>query len=232
MSTRNVLVIGIDAETYSRLAPLLERDAFEVDRFPGASGALELLASVAFRALIVGYPLAATQDQLLLGDFLPRLRMPGSVNLGTPLVLVSAPEHLAEAQTYLGRGANRALSIAETDDRLLSEVSDLLAVAPRAALREMLRLELKLGDERTLILCQTENVSPTGMLVRTEKRFAVGTELAFELTISGDSRAVRGRAQVVRHTLGGRDMVSGMGLRFIGFEGDGHNRFAKAVLRR
>lgn len=227
MDRRNVLVVGIAADTYQKIAPLLQREDFEVDRFPGATGALELLASVTFRALIVGYPLADTKTEA----FLAAIRAPGSLSLRTPLVLVAEPAQLDAATALVGRGANRVVSLEESEQRLQREVSELLAVAPRAALREMLRLELRLGDERTLVLCQTHDVSSTGMLVRTERRFPLGTEIGFELTLSGDPRGVRGRAQVVRHTMSGRDPVSGMALRFLAFESDGLARFVHALTR-
>ena len=42
---RNVLAIGVDPEEFARVAPFLGRDAFDVDRFPSGSGALELTAN-------------------------------------------------------------------------------------------------------------------------------------------------------------------------------------------
>jgi Tfp pilus assembly protein PilZ len=228
---QNVLIVGVEASTFEKIAPVLSRDAFDVDRFPGASGALELLSTVTFRALIVGYPLA----DLPVDAFLARVRASGSPSRHTPLILLAPGEKAAEAATWIGRGANRVVALESTDEVLQREISELLAVAPRAALREMLRLELRLADQgshSTLVLCQTENVSATGMLVRTDRRFDIGSELGFELTLSGDPRSVKGRARVVRHTFPGRDSVNGMGLRFVSFEGDGQTRFQNALAKR
>lgn len=228
---QNVLIVGVDSPTFEKIAPVLAREAFEVDRFPGASGALELLAAgVPFRALVVGFPLV----DLPIGQFLAAVRARNAPSLHTPLVLVAAEDRVAEAASWIGRGANRVVSLASDEALLQSEVSALLAVAPRASFREMLRLELRLAEANansTLVLCQTENVSATGMLVRTDRRFDLGSEIGFELNLSGDPRAVKGRARVVRHTLPGRDPVNGMGLRFVAFEADGQARFLAALAR-
>ncbi len=48
---RNVLIVEIDKETFEVFAPMLERKHFDVDRFPGAKGAMELVMLVPFEAL-------------------------------------------------------------------------------------------------------------------------------------------------------------------------------------
>lgn len=218
---RNLLVIGVDAAVYAKIAPVLERVDFEVDRFPSAAGVLDLVERIPFMVLIAGFPL----PDLPVQELLDAVRRPGSPCRRSPLLLVASAAELEHAASYLGRGANRVVSLAETDERLQSVVSELLQVAPRSSLRTMLRIEVRLGDDRTLILCQTENLSATGMLIRTERRFPVGTELAFEFTLGEDRRPLKGKAEVVRHTLLGRDPASGMGLRLVSFEGDGEARY-------
>lgn len=81
-----------------------------------------------------------------------------------------------------------------------------------------------------MILCQTENFSGTGMLIKTERRYDVGTRLGFEFSL-GDDRPIHGVAEVVRHTLIGRDQVGGIGVRFLSFAGDSQRRF-EAFLQR
>jgi hypothetical protein len=81
-------------------------------------------------------------------------------------------------------------------------------------------------------MCQTENVSTTGMLVRSNVGYPPGTRLGFEFLLLGDSRAVKGEAEVVRHTTIGREAVRGIGCRFVSFEGDGEKRFLEYMKKQ
>ena len=83
----------------------------------------------------------------------------------------------------------------------------------------------RLGGARDMILCQTENISSSGMLIKTDKRYEVGAEIEFEFTLPNDERPISGRAAIVRHTQIGRDQVGGVGLRFLSFSGDSQRRF-------
>ncbi len=227
-SRRNVLAIGVDAPTFDKVAPFLERSTFEVDRFPRGRTSLELISVVSFDVLLVRYPLP---DMPVL-DFLGELRKPGSNCLRTPVVLLTEEERMEEARYYIGKGANRALCIADTSDQLQNAVSDLLQVAPRVAVRVMASLQVKLEEGTSLAMCQTENVSATGMLVRSNVGYPPGTRLGFEFLLLGDSRAVKGEAEVVRHTTIGREAVRGVGCRFISFEEDGEKRFRDHLNRQ
>jgi DNA-binding response OmpR family regulator len=224
---RNILVVGVDPQTYGKIAPVLERVEFEVDRFPSAASALELIERIPFMVLVVGFPLADIPVQ----ELLDAVRRPGSPCRRSPLLLLTTPAEAGHATTYVGRGANRVVSLAEPDERLQAEVTELLRVAPRSAVRTMLRIEVRVGDDRTLLLCQTENISATGLLIRTERRFPLGTRVTFELALGDERHPIRGRAQVVRHTLLGRDPASGMGLRLMGFEDDAETRFLDHLRR-
>jgi Tfp pilus assembly protein PilZ/CheY-like chemotaxis protein len=224
---RNALAIGLDPEEFGRVAPFLERDAFDVDRFPSGTGALELTAEVAIEVLLVRYPL----PDLELDRFLAEIRDPESLCLSSPIVLLTTAERLAEAGAYIGRGANRVIDIETAESEIQDTISALLAVAPRKAARFLARLEIKLGGAKDMILCQTENLSDSGMLIRTERRYDIGTEIHFEFTLPNDVRPVAGVAQVVRHTMIGRDRVGGIAVRFLSFAGDSERRFESFLER-
>ena len=78
---RNVLAIGVNPDEFGRVAPFLARDAFDVDRFPSGSGALELTAQVAIEVLLVRFPL----PDLELDRFLAEIRQPQSPCLSSPI---------------------------------------------------------------------------------------------------------------------------------------------------
>ncbi|RMH18682.1 MAG: hypothetical protein D6696_12545 [Acidobacteria bacterium] len=220
--TRNVLVVGVSPEEFTRVAPFLERSSFDVDRFPSASGAIELISQVPFEVLIVRFPL----PDMELEDFLDAVRRDGSPCLRSPLLLLSASAgDREEAERYVGRGANRVLPLEETERAIQREVSALLQVAPRKAARFVAKLEIKLGGAKDMIICQTENISASGMLIKTDRRYDKGTQIAVEFTIGDDPRPIQALAEVVRHTMIGRDQVGGIGVRFLSFTGDSQRRF-------
>lgn len=219
--SRNVLAIGMTQEEFQRLVPFLARNAFDVDRFPSSSGALELIANVAFELLLVRYPLRDME----LERFLGAVRQPGGPCHHASLLLLATATKLAEAQRFIGRGANRALSLEASEGEIQESVSSVLDVAPRKSARFMTRLEIKLGGATDMMLCQTENTSATGLLIRCDRLYDLGTEIDFEFTLPGDQRAVAGVAEIVRNTPldGGR--ANGIGMRFLSFAGDSQRRF-------
>jgi CheY-like chemotaxis protein len=224
---KNVLAIGVTPREFEHVAPFLARGEFDVDRFPTGAGALELTNRVPIAVLLVRYPL----PDLEVTEFLDEIRRPESPCRQSPVLLLAGRERLGEAEAYIGRGANRVVDIDKDQPEIQGVVSSLLDVAPRKSARFLARLEIKLGGAKDMILCQTENFSGTGMLIKTERRYDLGTKLGFEFTLEEDHRPVAGVAEVVRHTLIGRDQVGGIGVRFLEFEGDSQRRF-DAFLQR
>ncbi len=225
-SIRNILVVGVSPEEFGRVAPFLDRDGFDVDRFPGADGALDLLSAVAFEVVMVRFPLL----DMPLEQFLGTVRGVGSPCRQSPLVLL-ATDGAQAAEAYIGHGANRVVRLEESEATIQLQVSSLLNVAPRKAARFITRLEVKMGGAKDMMQCQTENISETGLLVTTDRRYDLGTKINLELNVEGDQRAIVAVAEVVRHTLTGRDEVSGLGMRFLSFAGDSQRRF-QAFLQR
>ncbi len=222
---RNVLVIGVSPEEFGRVAPFLARDAFDVDRFPSGTGALELTAYVSIEVLLVRYPL----PDMDLGVFLQAVRQPDSKCLTSPILLLADADSATETSSYIGRGANRVLHLEDAEDELQATVSSLLAVAPRKNARFLARMEIKLGGAKDMILCQTENLSASGILIKTERRYEKGTRIDFEFSLPDDIRPISGVAEVVRQTMVGRDKVGGIGMRFLSFAGDSQRRFESYV---
>jgi CheY-like chemotaxis protein len=221
-SARNVLMIGVDSDTFAKIAPMLERATVEVDRFPRGRSSLELLSAVSFDALLVGFPLPDMEVE----EFLAEIRKQDSLTRRTPLLLLTNEEREEEARRrFIGKGANRVVPVSTSAELLQSAVSGLLEVAPRVGARVMASLEVQLEEGKTLAMCQTENISSTGMLIRTYVGYPIGTRLSFEFALPTDGRPVRGEAEVVRHTYVDRERVRGVGARFLSFEGNGLRRF-------
>ena len=98
----------------------------------------------------------------------------------------------------------------------------------------MVQLDATIDDGRIARMCQTENVSKSGMLVRTRAPLPIGTEVAIQFLFRGDDELtqrdlpggyafVEGMAVVVRHTHPAKEEATGMGLQFLKLEEHGRN---------
>ena len=111
--------------------------------------------------------------------------------------------------------------------RMARTIADLLAVAPRLALKTMLRLEMFLDSATEKRVAQTDNLSASGMLVQGRSRYDEGTAFRFEFTPPGELRPIKGTGEVVRRTTPAREGVEGFAARFAEFEADGHDRLRR-----
>ncbi len=215
----NTLVVGFSRREFARLASSLDDDG-RLDRIPSAAGALELTSRVPFELLLVRSPLR----DMTLNKFLDRVRSPGGPCKQSPLMLL-CPEKAAKAEWYVGRGADRAICLEDEATEIRAAISSLLAAASRRASRFKVRLRVELSNFLDKILCRTENVSASGMLIKTRQRFDPGTRIRFDFSLPADDRAINGIGEVVRHTEPGRDPVGGLALRNLSFAGHSQQRF-------
>jgi hypothetical protein len=208
---RRILAVGLEPELYGRIEALLNRSYFEVDRVPrGGSGRL-LCAEIAFDLILVRFPLPDMEA----GELLAAVRGGGSPCAGSQILLLPDEARLAEAALLVGHGADLVRAADRTGEVLSAIAAGLLHVAPRLASRRMVRLQARLGDGDGQSLCQTADLSISGMFVRTEARYPLGTMLTFELLLPGEREAVAGSAEVVRHVPGGPGLEEGIGLRYV-----------------
>ncbi len=220
---RSLLVVNADQELFDKIAPLLNREELEVDRFPRAKSALELVSRVPVDVLVIGYPLPDVPVQ----ELLDAVRATASPCRQSPLLLLARRDELEEARRFIGHGANEAVAVEESAERLQAAISRLLAVAPRSSLRTMVRIVVNIGEGATLEMAQSENLSATGMLVRTGEVYPIGSRMSFEFHLGGESQPIRGEGEVVRQTTAGRESVRGIGIRFLSIERDGMARLQR-----
>ena len=219
---RRVLVVTADPEAFDRAAPVLRREAMDVDRMVQADSALELIDEIRFDLIILVEPVSG----MPLSSFVRALRKAGSSSERASVVVFAAEEGLEEFRPLVGHGVNRLLGIARFESQLEDVVSELLHVADRATCRTMLRVDLGVQSTNgNRVLCQTENLSATGVLVR-GPQLPVGSVFDFELTFEEHPKPLRGKARVVRHTIPS-EPVRGFGAHFLSFEGDGRERLTE-----
>jgi len=208
-----VLLVGLDEQAVARVREALAPTAVAMATVADGRSALEMAASRRFAGLIVSYPL----PDLPMSVFLDAVRRRGSAWQSTALLVVTGSEMRADAEVYVGRGANRVVTTEEAGLVLADLLERLLATAPRVALKVPGRIEVRADSYVRRVLCQTWNVSETGMLLRGPHTYPPATELRFELFMPGDVEPVRGRARVVRQTLPPREPMPGIGVAFSSF---------------
>jgi ActR/RegA family two-component response regulator len=204
---RNVLVVGVSQGRYDRIAPVLRRREFDVDRFPGVAGALDLLDAVQFAGLIIGVPLA-DGDPL---RFLLAVRR-SVKNARVVVALLHPSEHRDEAAALLEAGADHLLGWDATAAEVESFVASALGVPPRDGVRLPVRLKVRLSAAGELLVATTENLSATGMLVECHGSLLVGDRLRCAIDLGGSS--IEAIAEVVRIADPAFDGIEGYGLHF------------------
>ncbi len=217
---RSTLVVGVEPKVFDRISKILKKHGFVSDFSETGGGALESTSFLPFDAIVAGFPL----PDMPVPQFLDAVRAKDSPCRQTAVVLLAAPEALPDALALVGKGANRAFPVEEIDD-LAHEISRLLEVPPRFPMRTVSRLKVQLSWGTSHTMCQTENVSTHGMLIKTDHPYPTGTQMAFELAMPGDAEPVRGFAVVVRQTQKTRERASGVGVRFSSFKGGDKARF-------
>ncbi len=157
-----------------------------------------------------------------LDSFLKSLSSDGPASKG-PAVALLADEHLMpEIEPYLDDD-HRFLPAHMKPEELQSGILELIGDTPRVAPRLMLRLEVQLGAGKLIRMCQTDNISESGMLVRCQESIAVGSEVRLAISLPSSADSVHVKAEVVRQTDPDRESVRGLGLRFVEFEGQGRD---------
>ena len=112
------------------------------------------------------------------------------------------------------------------------------APADRRSVRLMVQLDATIDDGKIARMCQTENLSKSGMLVRTSAPLPIGTKVDIQFLFRGDPALepeqlpggyafVEGEALVVRHTEPAKEPTFGMGLQFVRLEEHGKNLLGK-----
>lgn len=216
-SPRHVLVVGADRNALDRVAPMLRRGEFDVHTVAESSLVLDLLQSTSFELLVVAYP----TREISVDDVLNSVRSEESTCRHAGILLLASGDKLDEAQQYLERGANRAVSTTWATARLWQVVGDLMNVAPRVFIRALVDIDVETGMNITEDLCRTENISESGMLLHGAAAYPSGTNFDFAFALPGSSTLIEGAAEIVRSADLEREGVSGFGARFVSIRGNG-----------
>ena len=219
--TKMVVLTRTDQETFAKAKDAARGSDLDLTHAPWDDNTLELVQSSQFDSIIIGFPGPITA----LRRFVKCIRAPGSASQRSGVVLLSDPEYIDAAQTFVGVGVgiNRAITTEQINDRLVPTINELSSVAPRVDVRAPTRVILHLEQRPLHTFCQTENVSETGMLLRGFGHYPPGTMIDFEINIPGQCDPIRGTATIARTTNVTLERMEGVGARFQSFMGqDGY----------
>lgn len=226
MKNLHVLAVGNGSSKLAAGAPALLRQGLDVDRVSSSETALELARNVRFHLTLLDY----SPSGIAVRDLARELVAAGLPDHRTHVVLVAAPDKIEEARTYVGDVVDGVLSADATPEESAQVLHEILGAPPRVGIRVPVRVEVILEEGPSLVFRQTEDLSATGMLVRTPHALPVGTEVSFRLDLPGARSSIEGRAQVIRHVLdAGTQTVLATGLRFVSFKGDHDGRLRSFV---
>jgi CheY-like chemotaxis protein len=219
-SKKSILVVGLEVGTFRSIDALLSRSHFAVDRVKHGESGLALSGHVRFDLLIVRHPL----PDMTTAEFVGVLRRRGWVSSQAQLLVLAEDDKLAELKGQVNDALSAVLSVSQPAAVLDEVAGRLLKVAPRQATRLLVKLRARLESGDVLLMCQTENLSAGGMLVRTDQSLPKGTPAGFQFSLPGDREPLLGEAEVVRHAVPDIEKLVGIGLKFLSFKGNDKSR--------
>ena len=213
-----VLEAVANPEISARIEPLLARAGAKATRVEDG-GAFALAARRPFDLVIAQCPLAGMSADKILEC----LRIPPAGTVETPAVLLTREAYLPTIERIPPEHrAGATISSALSDG--LRAIADALKIGDRASVRLMVQIEMIVESSRFQRMCQTQDISPSGMLLRTRRTLPVGAVLPFSLELPEETEPIHGRGEIVRHATTEREPVPAMGVRFLGLHGNGPAR--------
>ena len=205
MADKRVLSVGVEDESLSAVSGHLEQAEYAVENAPTPRSASTMLVGVHFDLVILAHP----QVGLDLQRFLAEIRHTTSESKGAKVLVLAANPGHAELQGL----HERRLEILSHDQALVGDLAaKVLAGDPRMRIAAMVRLKADLPYGKSLRICQSENLSISGMLVRTNDTLPIDTKVFVDFKLPDGKDSVQTRARVVRLT--GPGEIPGIALEF------------------
>ncbi|MEJ2085993.1 MAG: PilZ domain-containing protein [Acidobacteriota bacterium] len=227
---KKILAIVPQQEIYDKLDPVLQRDSLDVSHAANATSSLILATNVRFDLIIAEYPL----PDLSIIDFLGILRAPKLPCDKTPIFLIVEDEHLASvAKLIEDKDSISVLAQGSAAGHLQQELARGLSdVAIRKTSRLLVQIQTEMDAGNLMRVCQTSNLSESGMLLHTSRLLPVDTEAHVSFNLPGDPRTIEGQIRVVRHTDAQREQLPGMGVQFTQLEASAQEKLRQYVDNR
>ncbi len=179
---KNILVVGVEENTYSEIASVLTRNDFAVDRIPSPAAALELVTLVGFKAIIVNHPLKT----MPLEDFLAATKETGSASREALVAVFVSSTKPADDLAVTPDGVDVVIGPFGGQSVRDLQLCKLLGIVPRAAVRVKVNTDVTLVDhQNNRIMAQTKDLSTSGFFAITDPARSGGQPCTGDLQFSG-----------------------------------------------
>ena len=215
-----VLLAGIPRSSFDELAPVLDRQKVMVVQVTSAEDSTKFAHSERVDLVILNSQPTTTS----LEDVIRTIRSESSASNMASILVLANPGSADEARQLIDRGVNRVMLAVDPPELIAQQVAELLEIASRKKLRLPTRLLVELADGSEEVLGAVVNMSAAGLLLETDADIEPGQHVIISIDIDSQDEPVLGKAEVVRKADPIRDGVMGVGIRFLGFAGDGHVR--------
>lgn len=216
----SILFIGPHRQVHDLFNPLWAELEIEKQRFTSTEAAVEVLHSGSPPgAILISYPLWDSSVE----DILAAMGRILGPEKQIPVVLLAPEDTLFEVAGLEDRGV-QVLSEGKSPEELRKSLHGLLAHTQRDHPRFIVRMSVQVGAGSVLRACQSEDISLSGMLIRTSEEFPIGADLELEFAPDDDEEPIRCQARVMRFTNPENEQNRGMGVRFLAFENGGEQR--------
>ena len=220
-----VLLAGIPRSSFDGLAPVLDRQKVYVVQVTSAEDSTKFSYSERVELVILNSQPKTTS----LEEVVRTIRAKSSASNKASILVLAEPGDADEARQLLGRGVNRVMLAVDPPELIAQQVAGLLEIAARTKLRLSTRVSVEVADGWKKAMGSVVNMSAAGLLLETDADIQPGQNVIISIDIDPQDNPVSGMAEVVRKADPNRDGVMGVGVRFLGFVGDGHERL-QAIL--
>jgi hypothetical protein len=213
---KRILVTGLEKGTFERFAPELRREALKVDWTATLEEGVALGVKNRYDLIIMDAEPCDWPLPKVVGGF----RSGSSMSSDSAIMVLSGPDHADAAQELKSCGVNRIMLISDPPEVIREQLLGLLNVAPRTSVRLPINLETAQRSIGGELFCQTENLSISGMFIRTRHRPQIGSTAAFKIHLADGGGTVTGRGEIIRHSSPEKEGIDGVAIRFLNFGGN------------
>ena len=217
MERQKIVAIGADGGLLEHLEELFSQSPVEVQRFENPRHALALLEAFDIDLVLVEYPL----KEHIISEFLVEVVEKSSSERLKILVLATEEtrDELIEAV-----GAHYPVVGSADPSVLRTQVASHLLEWPARPKRLMVKMQVRMGGTGLLRMAQTENLSESGVLIRTREKVPVGSEIDLELSLPGSAGPIKAVGEVMRYQQGEGGETQGLGVAFTRLTGEAAER--------
>ena len=191
LERQKIVAVGPESGLMEHLEELFSRAPVEVHRVNNPRHALDLLEAFDIDLMLVEHPL----EEHTMREFVVDAAEKSSGRLKI-LVLASEETH-AELIAAVG---DRYPVVGSADPTVLrSQVARHLLDWPARPKRLMVTMQVQMGGPGLLRMAQTENLSESGVLIRTREKIPVGSEIDLELSLPGAVGPMKAVGEVMRY---------------------------------